>query len=476
MVIRRSKKCDTVIGNIESELDKILDKAIRLGASYSGARYQRFDDEQITVENKELKSYSARRLSGIGIGTIVNGAVGYASTSDLSQNSLEKTLQNSIKAAKSIKGQKHTSSEARINKNTVKSPAKIDPSDIPPEDKVSLTLEANKAAWIGEHVKSAMTRLGLVKDLRLFTSTEEARVEVETTLVGFSHASVAKVNGAMESVIDGESKCAGFEFIKSGDWNSLTAEVSKLAVEAASSGTPPPGTYTVVVDPWVLGLVLHEAFGHASEGDIVSSGESVLHSKLGDKLASDDVTIIDEGTVDNGYFYPFDDEGTKKDKTIVVENGVMKNFLHSRNTAHQLSAKPTGNARAQDFDNLPIVRQTNYYLQPKNVEFEEMTEDVEFGIYVKGKGGGGEVNPGSGTFTFAVGPSKIIRKGELAETVKGVVISGSILDTLKTVDAVGKDLKIITSVFGGCGKDTQTVHVGFGGPHVRVRKMTVGGR
>jgi TldD protein len=460
------------------DLERILHKATSLGASYADARYQCFDDELITVENRELKSYSSRRLSGIGIRIIVEGAVGYASTSDLRQSCLERRLQNAIKAAKSIKGQKHVFVETRINKTKVKSPAKIDPSNVPPEDKVSIVLDANKTAWISSNVKNAVTRLGLTKDSRLFMSTEGAHVEVETTLVGLSHASVAKVNGAMESVNDwGDSRCAGFEFIKCGDWNSFTAGVSKLAIEAANSGTPPPGTYTVVVDPEVLGLVVHEAFGHASEGDIVSSGESVLRGKLGDKLASDMVTIIDEGTVEGGYFYPFDDEGTKKEKTVVVENGVLKNFLHSRNTAHRLGGRPTGNARAQDFDNLPIVRQTNYYLEPRGFEFEEMIEGIEFGIYVRGKGaGGGEVEPGLGTFTFGVGPSKVIRKGQLAETVKGVVISGSILDTLKTVDAAGKDLKIKTSVFGGCGKEAQRATVGFGGPHVRVRKMTVGGR
>jgi TldD protein len=282
----------------------------------------------------------------------------------------------------------------------------------------------------------------------------------------------------MENVNDmGESRCLGFEFIKSGDWNSFTADVSRLAIEAAGSKSPPPGTYTVLVDPIILGLVLHEAFGHASEGDIVSSGESVLNGKLGEKLASDSVTIIDEGIIEGGYFYPFDDEGTKKEKTVIVEDGILKNFLHSRNTAHDLRGRPTGNARAQDFDNLPIVRQTNYYLKPRDNKFEEMIENIDFGIYVRGKGGGGgQVETGIGTFTFGVGPSKIIRKGELAETVRGVVISGSILDTLKTVDAVGKDLKIITSVFGGCGKDAQRATVGFGGPHVRIRKMTVGGR
>jgi TldD protein len=459
------------------ELEKILDRAVDLGASYADARYQCYDYELITVENKTLKSYSSRRLSGLGIRVAIKGAVGYASTSDLSWKSLEKTPENAIKAAKSVKSEKQPFREAEINTSDVKLPIKTNPMDVSPEEKVSMALDANKAAWISDKIKSAITSLGLSKDSRLFMSSEGVKVSVETTLVGLQHQSVAKVNGVMERVPYSESMCAGFEFIKSKDWNSFTADISELAIEAASSKTPPPGTYPVVVDPEVFGVVLHEAFGHASEGDLVFTGESVLHNKLGVQLASEFVTIIDEGTVEGGYFYPFDDEGTKKERTVIVENGVLKSYLHDRNSALQFGVGSTGNGRAQDFENIPIVRQTNYYMQPKDYKFEELIEDIDFGIYVREKGWtGGQVEPGMGTFTFGVGPSKVIRNGELAEAVRGVVISGSILETLKTVDAVGKDLKIVTNIFGACGKGAQRATVGVGGPPVRARKMTIGGR
>jgi TldD protein len=459
------------------ELEKILDKAVDLGASYADARYQCYDSELITVENRALKSHSSRRLSGVGIRVAVKGAVGYASTSDLSRKSLDKALDNAVKAAKSIKSEKQPLGEAKIKEAYVRLSVKTDPMSVSPEEKVSVTLDANKAAWISNEIKSAMTTLGLSKDFRLFISSEGAKVKVETTLVGLAHESVAKVNGVMERIPYSHSTCAGFEFIKSKDWNSFAADISKLTIEAAGSKTPPAGTYPVVVDPEVVGLLLHEAFGHASEGDLVSTGESVLHNKLNAQLASEVVTIIDEGTVEEGYFYPFDDEGTEKGRTVIVENGVLKNYIHGRNSASQFGAESTGNGRAQNFENIPIVRQTNYYMQPRDHKFEELTEDVDFGVYVRGKGStGGEVEVGMGTFTFGVGPSNIIRNGELAETVRGVVISGLILETLKTIDAVGKDFKVRTSVFGGCGKNGQTVPVGFGGPHVRVRKMTVGGR
>ncbi|MEM2105287.1 MAG: TldD/PmbA family protein [Candidatus Bathyarchaeia archaeon] len=461
----------------ESELEKILDKAAKLGVSYADARYQNYEYELITVENKTLKTYSSRRLSGVGIRVAIKGNVGYASTSDLNPKSLEKTLENAVKAAKSVGGEKKPFGKSKVEEANVKFPIKVNPFDVSPEEKVSLALDANKSAWISDEVKSGMTLLGCSRDARLFMSSEGAKVNVETALVGLFHESVAKVNGVMERVPYSESMCAGFEFIKSKNWNSFTADISKLAIEAAKSKTPPPGTYPVVVDPRVFGILLHEAFGHASEGDLASTGESVLQNKIGAKLASDSVTIIDEGTVEGGYFYPFDDEGTKKKKTVIVENGVLKSYILDRESASQLGLESTGNGRAQDFENLPIVRQTNYYMQPKDYAFEELIEDVDFGVYVGGRGTtGGEVEVGMGTFTFGVGPSKIIKNGELTETVRGVVISGLILETLKTIDAVGNDLLIQTSAFGGCGKNGQRASVGFGGPHVRVRKMTVGGR
>lgn len=461
----------------EIGLEKVLGMAVKRGASYADVHFQSYDNEMIAVENRVLESYSSRKLCGVGIRTSVKGAMGYASTSDLSQASLERTLGNAIKAAKAIKGKKETFPEIKINRAKVKSPGKINPVDISPEEKVSIALDANKAAWISDKIKSAQTRLGLSKDFRWFMSSEGAKITVETTLVGLMHTSIAEAGGVMEWVPHSESKCAGFEFIKSEDWNTFTVGLSKLAVEAVNSKTPPAGTYSVVVDPDVIGVLLHEAFGHASEGDLVSTGESVLSSKVGTKLADERVTIVDEGIVEGGYYCPYDDEGTRKERTVIVANGVLKSFIHDRESALQLDAKPTGNGRAQDFENLPIVRQTNYSMQAGDCKLEELIEDIDSGVYIRGKGlTGGEVEVGMGTFTFNVGPSKLIRRGKLAETVRGVVIGGSVLETLKTIDAVGEDSAVKTNVFGGCGKMGQRATVGFGGPHVRVRKMTVGGR
>jgi len=461
----------------EPDLNEILGKALKLGADYADARFQSYDYELITIENKQLKSYASRRLGGIGIRAITKGAVGYASTSNLSSTSLEKTLNTALKIAKSIKTKEPIFKPPRPNKANTKLQIKIDPANVSPEEKVAVALDANKAAWISEEIKNAITLLGIAKDRRAFMSTEDARVDFETSLVGLAHVSVARVGDVMENVMYWQNSCSGFEFINSIDTNTFTPDISNLAIHVAQSKTCPPGTYPVVLEPEAVGVILHEAFGHASEADFIVTNSSVLTEKLGTEVASEAVTLIDEGVIEGGYYYPYDDEGTKKERTVVVEKGILKNYLHDIHSAQQLNAEPTGNGRAQDFENTPIVRQTNFYMQPGDFTVEELIEDIDFGIYVGEKGlKGGEVDPGNGTFTFGVGPSRAIRNGELAETFRGVVISGSILDTLKTVDAVGKDLRVSTMVFGGCGKSGQSVFVGDGGPHVRIRKMIVGGR
>lgn len=466
-----------MIKDVFPDLEATLKQALLKGVSYADARFQSIDSEQVTVDEGSLRTYSSRRFSGVGVRVALGKRIGFAATSDLTSKGLLQAVDNALASAKPLVERKKGFEQVEVNTEKAVLPVKKDPFAVPPEEKVSLTLDANKSAKTSEDIRNVLTTLGMERDFRWFISTEGADVTVDNTAVGLTHASSAKVKGVMERVSDARCWCAGYEFIEAQNWNTFTEELSSLAIESAGSKTPPPGTYPVVVPPSVIGLVLHEAFGHASEGDFVYTGESVLYGKLGARLASDLVTIVDQGVVEGGRFLPFDDEGIKKQKTMILDHGVMSGYIHDRNSSSQFGVSSTGNGRAQDFENAPVVRQTNYCLEPRNHGFEEMLEGIDYGIYLGGiGGGGGQVSVGTGTFTFRVGPSRVIRKGELAETVRGVVISGLVLETLKTIDAVGKDFQVNTSVFGGCGKKNQTARCGMGGPHVRVRQMTIGGR
>lgn len=268
---------------------------------------------------------------------------------------------------------------------------------------------------------------------------------------------------------------AGWEFIESSDWDSFTKEISEVASKAVKAKVPKAGRYLVVANPELVGLLIHEAFGHAVEGDLVSSGSSILKNRLGERVASELVDVVDDGVVEGGCYVPYDDEGSRKIEVKVVEKGLLKSFLTHLQSSSEVKLPPTGNGRAQDFENMPMVRQTNFFILPRDYSLDELLEGVKEGIYTKGGGVGGEVDTGSGTFTFNVGPSYLIKNGEFDKLVRSTTVSGYILETLRNVEAVSRDLKILTSVFGGCGKDGQMVKDGIGGPHIRISGLSIGG-
>lgn len=453
---------------------RAIDEASKAGASYADARYQEYVYEHILVENGSLKEYSRTIRRGLGLRVLIGGSIGFASTNDLSFSSISETVRYAVSAARSMKSSVDLSTRRSI-KAKVRSRFSENPLDPTPEDKVAVVLSANRESML-DGVKSTSTKLGIQYDRRFIVSTDGCEVEVECFLVGLGHMSVAYEAGRLERVYDSKSKVSGWEFISSTDWCDYTRGISRLAIEAVRSSTPKTGVYRAVVDPELIGLVIHEAFGHAVEGDLVASGSSILAGRLGEAIASPYVSIVDDGLVDGGYYIPYDDEGVEKKPIVVVDNGILRGFLTHLASASKLRLDPTGNGRAQDFHSQPIVRQTNLYMKPGDYSFEELLEDIDEGIYLRGMGaGGGQVDPGTGSFTFSVGPSYIIRRGELVELVRGTVVSGSILETLKGVEAVGCDLLVETSVFGGCGKDGQIVRVGDGGPHVRIKRISVGG-
>jgi len=458
-------------------LDRLIDQAVILGASYASIMHHEIESSIITAENGVMKSYVNGKIAGLGIRVIVDGTLGIASSTNLDFPTLRTQVEYAVKMAQATKTQRKVInlSTEKVIKTTSKSQLISDPSSVSDQEKIEIAINANKSAML-DGVKSSITRLAWLHERRIFKSSEGSDVTSDMTMTGLSQSSIASFEGEMESFSDSKSRCAGFEYISRIDWCEFSKEVSETALRVVRARTPKAGYYHVVADPDLVGLILHEAFGHATEADLVTVKESVLDNCLGKSVASPLVTILDEGVHEGGYFFPYDDEGSAKTKQIIVDKGILMGFLHSRETAHEMNTGSTGNARTQSFSDKPIVRQTNFFMEAGEQEVEELIEEIEDGLYLCGRGArGGEVDVGLGTFTFRAGPSYMIRKGEVSDMVRGVSISGMILDTLKHLDAVGKELKVKTSIFGGCGKDGQMVRVGHGGPYVRIRGVMVGG-
>lgn len=457
---------------------RLIDDALTLGASYAGLMYHEVDSSIITAENGALKSYVTGKVAGLGVRVIVDGALGLAASTTLDRKTLQRQVEYVVKMTKAARNRVANTCLADTKTITASwaSNQTHSPNSMSDKDKMALTVDANKSAML-DGITNSITRLGWLRDHRTFKSSEGTDITCAVTMAGLAQTSISRYLGTMEYVSNSSSRCAGFEFIREMDWCRFSREVSETALNAVKARAPKAGVYEIVADPDLIGLILHEAFGHALEADLVTTEESVLEGRLGKQIASPLVTIIDDGMIEGGYLLPYDDEGVAKSRQGVIENGTLKTFLHSRETAHQMRTKSTGNARSERFDNKPTVRQTNLFMEAGNQSFEELIEDVEDGLYVCGRGArGGEVDVGLGTFTFRAGPSYRIKHGEVGEMIRSVSISGTTLETLQDVDAVGKDVQIRTSIFGGCGKDGQTVRVGHGGPHVRIGGVAVGGR
>ncbi len=465
---------------LRARIEDLMEYALRLGESFGASlvevRAQLTASEEVRVDNGVLRTFSRSSNAGIGIRLLYSGRYGFSATNRLDKASVEAAVKAAVAAAKAV--DEAVSPASRPSRRDVRRSKTVrNPLDIPADVKVRIALEANRAGRDVPGIKSSRTSLGATVDLRRFVSSDGADVTVEAVLTGISQLSVAAEAGVMESVSDYEGGVGGWELIEGVNHESFSRGVSELAVKAVRARTPPAGRMAVVADQRMIGLILHEAFGHALEGDLVVAGNSVLKGRIGEAIAAPSVTVIDEGVIDGGYFIPYDDEGCPKGRTVVVREGVLKSYLTDRATATKLGQPPTGNGRAQDYSSPPLVRQTNLYMAGGDWGVEEMLQEVREGLYIAGRGArGGEVDPALGTFTFSAGPSRVIRKGELAELVRGVVLSGFILETLKKVEAVGRDVRLRASVFGGCGKGGQIVKVGAGGPHVLRRDVTVGGR
>ena len=232
-----------------------------------------------------------------------------------------------------------------------------------------------------------------------------------------------------------------------------------------------PGSYTTVLSPLAAGVFAHESFGHKSEADFMLGDETMAAEwQIGKTVGSGILSIVDDGTISGSGYTPYDDEGTRANKTYLIRKGVLAGRLHNSVTAASMEEELTGNARAMSFEYEPIVRQTTTYIEPGDLSFEELLAPIAEGVLVK------TIKHGSGMSTFTLAPTLayMIRDGKIAEPVKVSVVTGNVFETLGQIDGLSDELELLSFTMGGCGKMEQfPLPVGFGGPWVRVQELNV---
>jgi TldD protein len=349
---------------------------------------------------------------------------------------------------------------------------KKNPIDVPLATKNNILDEYNRIMLGTKGIQT--TSIGyadIKKKVTLATSEgtylEQGRIDLNLRL-----SAIASKDGDVQQV--GLSIGSKGDFATVENLHEKVRDIARRAVALLSAPNAKGGAYTVVLDPVLAGVFVHEAFGHLSEADHIYENPQMRELMvLGRRFAGKHLNIVDGAAVP-GYrgSFKYDDEGTPATKTYLIKQGVLTSRLHSRETAAKMGEQPTGNARAINYTHPPIVRMTNTFIEPGTTSFAEMLSGIKEGVYAKDWYGG---TTSLEMFTFSAGEAYMIRDGKIAEMVRPVVLTGNVFTTLDNIDAIGNDLDMNQG--GGCGKAGQSpLPVSNGSPHIRIRNCLVGGK
>jgi TldD protein len=462
------------IHSLKDVLAKTTNVAVqKFGAEYAEARAQKLSKTMFTMKEGRVEAAKQGIENGVALRVLVNGAWGFASVGSLNTEILANAISDACAMAKTASARLKTPIKLAVAKTLedhVQIKPKKRPSEISIEDKIKNASRTNNVTlkW-DKRVKSCTVDYLDLAGTSYFANSEGTYIEQDKLYVWSRITASALQNGVFTFSREEIGSTAGYEVFDVETPEILGERLAKRAVNQLNAKPPKGGTFPAILGPNVVGVFVHEAFGHLAEADLALSG-GVLANNLGKKIASDLVTFYDDGTI-NGAFgsFKYDDEGVPAKKTLLIKDGVVTGLMHNRETAKKFNAESTGNARAEDFRVEPIIRMRNTYMAPKNQSFEELIEDVRFGYYFKSfRGGQASLD---GTFQVGIQEACEIVNGELGEPVRDASISGNTLETLLKVDAVGKDFELSA---GRCGKG-QTAFIGDGGPHIRVSEVIVGG-
>jgi TldD protein len=456
------------------------DEAKRYGVQFMDIRIREGDWSSISLQDGKADKIGTGKGVGMGIRVLLNGVWGFASSDEVTRERAMDCLKAAVEMAKAslsrVRGRIEIA-EAEPIEDIYESHYEIDPRSIPLERKKEILSSFEKAALAKMGDKAANTMLWYSDSVtrEIVCNTFGTLTDSKYVRVRIGARMTAKEGDIRRSGYEGVGRISGFEVIEGLSAEELSVAAAETALNLLSAKRPPAGKFPVIFHPDISGIFIHEALGHNAEADLVLKGESILEGKLGTKIASDLVTVIDDATMEGEWgFYKYDSEGVPGQRRTIIDKGVLVGFMHSLETAAKFGVKPNGSARAQDHGSRPIVRMSNTFVAPGSSKFEDMVKDIDLGILLR-KGQWGYVMCEKGQYTCHAGEAFLIKDGEIRDRLCDVSISGMILETLENVDAVSEEF-MMEKGGGTCGKDGQGMAVSGGGPYIRVKEVVVGGQ
>jgi TldD protein len=456
----------------ENEINQILDQTKKLGADWSDLFIEETLRNKIELSDNQIKNVSAQNLNGAGLRVVVQNQEFYGYTNDISYAGLNKVYQEISQLVQGLTGNPNLDQSS--SQHLVQHPIEKLPSQASWKQKIDLLKKSNQ---IARNISEKITQVTvgyLDESQNILVANSNGLMKKDHRVRGrFTVGVVASDANNKQMGYESPGALRGFEFFESLDLERLASSPANQALKMLDADYAPQGRMPVIIDNGFGGVIFHEACGHSLEASAIAKKASVFTDKLGEVIASNCVSAVDDGTLKSEWGSThIDDEGIPTQRNLLIENGILKSYLVDRLNGDRLGLKSTGSSRRESYRFAPTSRMNNTYILPGSDKLAEMISSMEYGLYAK-KMGGGSVNPTTGEFNFAVNEGYLIENGKITKPVKGAVLIGRGDEVLKKIDKVGDELKLAQGV---CGASSGWVPVNVGQPAIRVQDLLVGGQ
>lgn len=459
------------INDLDRVLSKLMSKSVVLGDVY----LQHSRNCSMTFEDGVLKNASNRINQGVGVRAITDTGVGFAHSSDIAINELLETAATARSFARDGHGRSDKSLVKQSYRAVYPSPEQVCEFDYAERIDTLRNLDELMRS-MDPAVKRVIIEINANLDTVMIATSDGDLTADVRPMTRINFQVIAERNGKRGiGLSGGAGRCGYSELIDSGSVYAWARDAVRQALVTIEAVTAPAGRMDVVLGPGWPGIMLHEAVGHCLEGDSCRKGISVFSGRMGQKVAADNVTVVDDGTLQGRHgSLTVDDEGTPSQCTTLIENGRLVSCMQDKYNARLSGLPSTGNGRRQSFAHRPIPRMTNTYMRPGEHDPDEIIGSVERGIYAV-RFNNGQADVTNGQFTFSANEAYLIENGKITKPIRGVVLTGKGPEVLMNISMVGNDLRLDD---GGaiCTKDGQYVPVCVGMPTIKVTEMTIGGR
>ncbi len=454
-------------------LERVLGAAVRTGADFAEVFAEDKRSTSAALDDGRIEQVTSGRDRGAGIRVVKGDTTGFAHTADLSEAGLLSAAAAASAAASQGDGGTRTIALTRRPERRV-SPVEQYPHEVPTAAKVEMLRRIDQAARAaGAAIVQVSAGYGDSRRSILVANTDGVFATDEQVRVLLRISTVATGDGGMQTGFQSMGHTIGFEVFDRVSAEDLARDAARQALTKLDARPAPSGTLPVVIKHGTGGVLFHEACGHGLEADLVAKGGSVYRGKQGELVASPLVTLVDDGTMSGEWgAIGIDDEGHASQYNVLIDNGVLTDYMWDYLRARNEGRPQSGNGRRQSYMHLPMVRMTNTYVLNGAEDPDDIIRDTDYGVYVA-KLGGGSVNTATGDFVFGMTEAYLIENGEITDPLREGNLMGNGPQVLRDIDLLGNDFSMGSP--GTCGKDGQGVPVGDGQPTLRVTGMTIGG-